>query len=526
MDLYTFVVEEFTIHDTRALHEDSLRLGYSAYIDGDLVSDPVVLSLGDFDNGTYRTVEHVPQDMSPGIGPIVINDPTVKVAFMFQLLNAGNIPEGALSGYIAGTADRLVGITAGLSGAGAASILMGDSATVLSSPFGGGLVQEAFANLWSWLDADCDGLVAFDQISGPRYVLDAWTDNLAGSVRTHRSYSGSESPTGCGGNSNYDVTWLLLHARTWLPVHATTGQLVSETAVAAAEHNGAVHVFGVLAGGTVNHAQTLTGATWTGIDVLGPYDLLELPVSAASFDDRLYVFGVRGDGSVSSLAYTVDGGTWTSHEAGPAALQTAEPVATAVFRHRLYLLARDSASSQLRMTSTSDLHIWDPWVGVPSGLPPASAVTAVTLNETLFIFGVFKTGKSPSVVIMRNSTSDGVTWSGWDTVEASAGPEGASADVPLDVVAGIFEGRIYLVTRWQATTQQAPFVTDYFAVNFSEDGENWSGWRMTPTPDMQPTASAGVAAVGNHLYLLAPRLMPPALDDPTGTDTTTHVWVF
>jgi hypothetical protein len=194
------------------LHEDGLQLGYSVYVDGDLVASPLVLSLGDFDNGKYRTVEHVPQDSAPGLGPVVINDPTAKVAFMFQLLNTGNAPQGALSGRIAGTADQLAGITAGLSGVGATAVLMGESAAVVSIPFAAGLALEAFANLWSWLEVDCDGPVAFDQISGPRYVLDAWTDNPTGSVRTQQNYPGAESPTGCGGNSNYDVTWSLYHA--------------------------------------------------------------------------------------------------------------------------------------------------------------------------------------------------------------------------------------------------------------------------------------------------------------------------
>jgi hypothetical protein len=536
MDLYRFVVEEFTIHDTRALHEDSLKLGYSAYVDDDLVASPPVLPLGDFDNGNYRTVEHVPQDDSPGLGPIVINDPTAKVAFMFQLLNAGNAPEGALSGRVAATADQLAGITAGLSGAGATGVFSTPAAALaagaidapaVSSPaFPAGLALEAFANLWAWLDVDCDGPVAFDQISGPRYVLDAWTDNPTESVRTHQNYPGSDSPKGCFGNSNYDVTWSLYHTRTWVPVHTSSDQLLSETGVAAAEHNGAVHAFGVMADGTVNHAQTFTGATWMGVDVLGPYDLTELPVSAVSFNDRLYVFGVQADGSISSLAYTVDGGTWTPHATGPGPLQAAEPAATAVLHHRLYLLARDSASNQLHVTSTSDLDIWDPWANVPSGLPPASAVAAATLNETLFIFGVFKTGKDPDVVIMRNSTSDGSTWSGWETVEAGAGPEGAPADTPLDVAAGIFDGRIYLAARWQTVPHQPPPMTDYLAVNFSEDGENWSGWRTVPTPAIQPSASAGLAAVGNHLYIFAPQFMAPGPGDPLGEDTTTHVWAY
>ena len=130
--------------------------------------------------------------------------------------------------------------------------------------------------------------------------------------------------------------------------------------------------------------------------------------------------------SISSLAYTIDGGLWTPITADLPALQTNEPIAAAVFRHRLYLLARESTSGTIRMTSTSDLRIWAPWAQVPSpGLQSGSTLAAATLAGKLFIFNVFKTGKRPAVVIMGNSTSDGVNWSGWLEIEAGLYPEGA-----------------------------------------------------------------------------------------------------
>lgn len=506
MDLYTFTVEDFIIHHTRAVHNDTLQLSLSAHVDGDAVASRVI-SIGDCDNGEYSTVDFVPSDQGPGLGPIVINDPTAKVAFVFQLVNS-SAPTGTLSGHFAATADQLAKMGAGLAGADAAALATGLP----------GLLLIGLSELWSWLSVDCDGPVAVDQISGPRYVLDAWTDNPAQSVRTQTRYPGSDSPVGCGGNSDYEVIWSLQHARIWAPVKdKTAGQLISDTGVCASEHNGAVHAFGVVAGGGVNHARAFAGATWT-VDALGPFDLANLPVSAVSFDDRLYVFGVHADGSISSLAYTVDGGSWTPRSRGPAALLTAEPIATAVFRHRLYLLASDSASGQLRMTSTSDLDVWDLWADVPSpGMPAASSVAAATLGDTLFIFRVYKSGKTPDAIIMRNSTSDGITWSGWTTVEGGRPPEGAPSDEPLDVAAGIFEERIYLAPRWQSSSNEL-YQTDYIAVNFSEDGDNWSGWRRYGD-EYQATGSAGLAAVGNHLYILSPKLEPQNAE-------TTNVWVY
>jgi hypothetical protein len=391
MDLYTFTVEDFIIHDTRAVHNDTLWLSYAAYVDGDMVASRVI-SLGDFDNGEYSTIDYVPSDVGPSLAPVVINDPAAKCAFIFQLVNAGNVPEGALTGRVAATADQLAGITAGLAGAGAHDI----GAALSSAAFPAGLLLEAFANLWSWLNTDCDGPVAVDQISGPRYVLDAWTDNPAKLVRTQQTYPGADSPTGCGGNSNYEVIWSLQHAPTWVQVADATVQFSAVTGVSAAEHHGAVHGFGIAPDGSVNHTRTFTGATWR-VDNLGPFDLLaDVAVTAVSFDGRLYALGALADGSVSTLAYTVDGGSWVQHAAGPGALQTAEPVAAAVFRDRLHVIARDSASGQLRLTSTTDMRMWNPWADVPPGLPSGSGVAATALGDKLFIFGVFSTGKAPA----------------------------------------------------------------------------------------------------------------------------------
>ena len=517
MDLYTFTVEEFFIHDTRAVHSDTLGLSYTAYIDGDMVASRLI-SLGDFDNGEYGTSDYVPSDVGPSLAPVVINDPAANSAFIFQLVNAGHVAEGALSGRVVATADQLALFTPGLAGAGAADV----GGALSSAAFPAGLLAEAFADLWSWLNTGCDGPVAVDQISGPRYLLDAWTDNPANLVRTRQAYPGTDSPTGCGGNSNYEVIWSLLHTRTWVQVAEAIVPFSSATGVSAAEHHGAVHGFGIGPGGSVNHTRTFTGATWH-VDNLGGFNLLaDVAVTAVSFDGRLYALGVLADGSVSTLAYTVDGGSWVHQVAGPGSLQTAESFAAAVFHDRLYVIARDSASGQLRLASTADMRIWSPWTDVPpSGLPSGSAVAAAALGGKLFVFGVFNTGKAPASVIMRNSTSDGITWSGWDQVEEGVRPEGAAAaDEPLDVAAGIFDERIYLTSRWEST-QGSAYETGYLAVNFSADGDDWAGWRIPQAESVfRASNAAGIAAVGNHLYILAPQWVGGPANDPT------PVWAY
>jgi hypothetical protein len=511
MDFYNFAMTGFFISDTRSRHEDTLRLSHAVSVDGDIVAYDFV-SLGDFNNGDYATQDYVRAGEQSGIAGVVINDPLAKVAFTFQLINAGNGSRGELDGRTVATADQLAGIGAGLAGAGAASVGAAAGPVAVAA-----LVSEAAIDFYSWLTVDCDGPVAVDQISGPRYVIDAWADDdHTGTIFVRRQYPGSDSPDGCGRNSNYDVTWQLQHYRGWDEItNSTEGSLVSATGISAATHNGALHVFGNLPGRGVSHARTFTGAAWSvdiglvwSVNALGSSGLADLPVSAVSFNDRLYVFGVNINGTISSLAFTVDGGSWIHDLRSPPALQTAESIATTAFLNRLYLFARDSATGTLRFTSSADLESWNPWVSVPaSGLSPDSPVAAAVLHDTLYIFGVYQTGKeSEPAVVVWNSTLDGRTWTGWDTVEAGAG----SPNKPLDVAATVFRDRIYIASRWESSDLATYFVS----VNFSEDGANWSGWREPEsTVQYQPSAAAGLAAVGNHLYIVTPQIEVAANDN-------------
>lgn len=538
VDLYTFTVESFDISNTRALINDTLWLSYSAYIDNDLVGN-LQQKLGDFDNGSYQTANYFPPGVGPGLANVVINDPDAKVGFIFQLVNSGNVPQGALTGRLAGTADQLAGILVGIAGIGATDL----GAAAATYAFPAGLALEAFANLYSWMNVDCDGPVAVDQVSGPRYALDAWTDNATKTVTISRDYPGAGAPTGCNpNNSLYGVVWSLQHSRTWTqvtqPLAADTeelGPFVSDTGVSACRHHGALHAFGVGPSG-VNHARTFTGATWY-LDSLGWFGQNLIPntgdylaVTAISFDDRLHLFGVLSDGSVSTLAYTVDGGSWVQYATKPPPVQTTEAVAAAVFLNRLYVIVTPSASGQIQMSSTADMNIWTSWVDVPSG-GLLSGPAAATLGGTLFLFGVFATVNARKVkgpYVMWNSTVDGLTWTGWELVEFGLQPEGAGAtDAPLDVTAGILQDRVYIASRWQST--QGSNHPIYVAVNFSQDGSNWSGWRVPsvepPDPNLtfSPQQTVGLAATGSHLYILAPNAAQ-AGGDPL--DVPGAVWTY
>lgn len=503
MDFYRFVVTNFKIDHTRSIHEDTLHLSHTVHVDNDIVATNV-LKLGNFNNGDYQTEHYVHGTDTLGITDLVINNPFSKVTFTFQLVNADHDSADTVAGRVVATADQLAGIGAGLAGAGASGAAAAAPATL-----GVSLALELFANVYAWLSVDCDGPVAVDQLSGPRYVVDAWADDDptgTGTILRERHYPGTDSPEGCGANSDYTVTWLVQHWRGWSGVQDGAGNsLQSLVSIAAAAHHGAVHGFGVLPGGQVTHARTFTGGSWS-VAPVGSFGLSELPVSAVSLADRLYVIGVKADQSVSVLAYTTDGGSWvTPVGSPPPAIRTVQAAAATAFGNRLHLVARDSSTGSLVMTSTSDLQLWESWVPLPaSSLAPASPVAAARLADRLYVFGITDTKKPPlSSVVVGNSTADGVTWTGWQVIEGGARPEGMPpTDQPVDVTASHFEGRLYIASRWQPSGTDAAYV----AVNFSSDGLNWSGWRQpqASTPnEFTPGAAPGIAGGGNHLYVFA-----------------------
>lgn len=137
------------------------------------------------------------------------------------------------------------------------------------------------------------------------------------------------------------------------------------------------------------HAVTLTGASWT-VDYFGDYALApDLALSPVSFDDRLHVFGVAGNGTVGALSYTIDGGSWYDEPGSPPELKTNQAIATVGFLDRLYVFARDQTTNHLSVTSSSDLRIWVPCAtstpSIPScgSSPPCAARSASRASSRL-----------------------------------------------------------------------------------------------------------------------------------------------
>ena len=194
---------------TRALDEDELYLSHTAHVEGTLVASNSA-HLGSFSDGTHQTGD-------AGLPSVVINDPSVKVDFVFQLVNAGNASSETVEAALLGTAEQLIGIGAGSStGPSVVSSIL--AAIPASGPWA--LVLKGVGKLWDWLTTNCDGPVAVDRLSGPRFAIDNWTDDdPTGTISViQKGYGGLDSPDGCGSNSAYRVTWFVQHWRGWSEV--------------------------------------------------------------------------------------------------------------------------------------------------------------------------------------------------------------------------------------------------------------------------------------------------------------------
>ena len=95
-------------------------------------------------------------------------------------------------------------------------------------------------------------------------------------------------------------------------------------------------------------------------------------------------------------------------------------------------------------------------------------------------------------------------------------PQELPGTAPIDVAAARFHDRLYLAARWESEDGSGE---THLGVNFSGDGDNWSGWRIPQADtDYRPSTTAGLAAVHQHLYLLTPRLV--------ASDDTAQVWTY
>lgn len=191
---FTFTLDSFRITDTRSRHEDTDFASFTLLVrsgNGSGTPQTQTKSMGNLNNGTFNV----------GLSfPNVVVDPSGSVVFNYLIVNSGHKSEGDVNKALETVGGSLAekGLVAGGTALGTA-ILPG-LGTILGA-VAGWLAGEV-KNI---LNADCDGPVAAEQVTLNYNDLLSKTAN--GPYKHETPNPGTDSATGCGGNSMYYVTW-------------------------------------------------------------------------------------------------------------------------------------------------------------------------------------------------------------------------------------------------------------------------------------------------------------------------------
>jgi hypothetical protein len=202
---FSFTVDNFYISQTRSRHEDTDFVSCTLQIrnvDGTTgPSETITKSVGNVNNGTHSVVLTFPN---------VLVSPGQTVLWNYSIVNAGNASLSKVDSGLENVGNQLLsslikglfaGGTAGATGgaaAGAGLSLLSVTGTVAVA------IAAIFATeLEGLLTANCDGPVAAEAQSFTYDQLIA-EPAQAGYFTQH---PGVNSPSGCGENSNYWVSW-------------------------------------------------------------------------------------------------------------------------------------------------------------------------------------------------------------------------------------------------------------------------------------------------------------------------------
>lgn len=219
MRFYIFKLESFQISNTRSRHDDTDTVTFGLQVGTRQL--PVQSHFaGNLNNGIYQ--------VNLGFGPVLITEATTTAVFTYEIYNggAGSLPTSlvSLNQKLLNTVAPLVEQTSGLvtpsgqplgfpnfsSGEAGADVPMTDEDNPFddTSDWSGLFFGAILADIGGFLFPDCDGFVAADGIGMSKKQWDAVIDSAGGTTFTKTmSYPGTNSPAGCGSNSEYSVTW-------------------------------------------------------------------------------------------------------------------------------------------------------------------------------------------------------------------------------------------------------------------------------------------------------------------------------
>ena len=176
---YTFKLENVTIRNLRSKKSDTDLLASTAVINGTQAQIGQT-RLGDLQQGSH--------DIS-FLTEIDEVAPTDRINFAYTIANSGSSDAQTVDNALAGIIGKI------------APVVVPDKTTSALIA----LAAQAWTVLFNLLDPDCDGPVVADSISATGADLASWTQ--AGPLTRTVSFVGSNSASGCGSNSFYEVTY-------------------------------------------------------------------------------------------------------------------------------------------------------------------------------------------------------------------------------------------------------------------------------------------------------------------------------
>jgi len=208
MRRYTFSLDSFRITDTRSRHEDTDYVSVSLAV-GSAAPVTKTKAMGNLNNGTFEVGLTFDGVAVGGAVPVVLT---------YAIINNGHSSQADVEKSLekAGTqlAQKAAEAAARAVGAEIGSVLgasIGTAAVPVVGTALGALAGWMVGEIGGLLFANCDGPVA----AGVHVFTgsDLASKTGAGKVVSETDHNpGTDSPTGCGSNSNYYVTWSIKSA--------------------------------------------------------------------------------------------------------------------------------------------------------------------------------------------------------------------------------------------------------------------------------------------------------------------------
>ncbi len=222
MNFYTIRVESFHIDNTRSRHNDTDTV-FLALQAGDTQFAPRSKPVGDVNNGDHA--------VSLSFSSAMLSDPDRVLGFSFSIYNGDTgslsyILNHALTSLLTQgvhltvpgpkiTSINLSGLSGAAAGAGVTANTVGVTSLLENtSAWYAAAAKAAAEAAINFVFPDCDGYVAADAVCLTHQQWNSLIDSAGNDVyRMTMRYAGTNSPSGCGSNSNYTVTWSITRER-------------------------------------------------------------------------------------------------------------------------------------------------------------------------------------------------------------------------------------------------------------------------------------------------------------------------